>query len=444
MLKIKSFTIKNLILPLADRAMRTNLKSSYSHLEKLSKLTKEELTLWQSKKLNELITHAYYHTSYYKQIFDDIGLSPRDVRSVNDLSLLPVLTKENIKSNFENLIPDNIQLYPFKESATGGSTGNPMTYYLDNRSWSMINANAIFNWEKTGYTYGSKFIALGSTSLFVNKKSSLKHQLYYKIKNKVGLNGINMSADVCSSYLKIIASQKIEFIYGYASSIYLLADFALKNNIKTNIKACFPTSEVLTSHYRSIIESAFQCQVLNGYGANDGGINAFEQRDGFFDVGYNSLIRIDDPTFIKEGSALITDLFNYSMPLINYNVGDEIVINEISNKSYDYNGQIINKIKGRTSDILFFPNGRSITGPGFTVLFKDIPVDYYCIEKKTSYSVICWITKLSDYTSQHRLIIERTLRYQIGEEIKIEIKTTKTPFVSKSGKRLYFIDSTIN
>lgn len=310
-------------------------------------------------------------------------------------------------------------------------------------SWNFINANYINHWDKTNYNYGDKYITLGSSSLFVNKKPSLQHKIYYYLKGKIGLNGINMSNEVCKNYLNFIKKKKINYIYGYASAIYILAKYALENNLNININACFPTSEILTELYRESIIKAFSCEIVNCYGAHDGGITAFEHKKGYFEVGYNTIIRLKEKDKNNTGSALLTDLFNYAMPLINYKLGDELQINEEKNNMFLYNGQIINKLLGRTSEIIKLENGRILTGPGFTILFKDISVEYYCIEKTSPNSIICWIIKLPEYNYIQENLIMHTLKKQVGKEIDIKIQETNKPFLNNSGKRQYFKDSTL-
>jgi len=441
--KFKSLLIKSIVLPLADKAMKTSISASIKQIKRMRQFSNTEIETWQNLQLKKLVYHAYTHTEYYKSLFDKNHINPNDIQTINDLEKLPVLTKSDVRNNFKKLIPKNIKNIPHKKASTGGSTGDPMPYLLDHKSWSFSNANNINNWEKTDYRYGDKFIALGSTSLFVDKKPSLKHRLYYKLKNKVGLNGVNMSDEVCRDYIKLIKENKIRFIYGYASAIYLLAKWIIENNETTNIKSCFTTSEVLTSQFRKTIFNAFQCKIVDCYGAHDGGITAFAHEEGFFEVSYNSIVRFENSDTDGNGPVLLTDLLNYAMPLINYKLGDELLIDDKQNEQYSYNGQIINKVMGRTSDIIYLENGNILTGPGFTILFKDIPAEYYCIEKTISSSIICWVIKLPAYNNEHEKTIMQTLKKQAGSDTKIEIKYTDTPFVSKSGKRKYMIDNSI-
>ena len=291
MSKRYSNVLKRMILPLGDVVMGTNLKAYYQLIIKMQTWSKDEIFNWQNTRLHDLISHAYSNTDYYHNIFNKNGINPHDIKTIEDLEIIPDLTKKDIINNFEKLIPKNIQRIRHIVSSTGGSTGDPMKFLLDKDSWSFSNANNIINWERTSYNYGDKFIALGSTSINVDGKLSLKHRLYYKLKNKIALSGINMSDEVCKEYLTFIINHKIKYVYGYASAIYLLARYAKANNIYPSIDACFPTSEILTPVYRETIERAFSCKIVNCYGAHDGGITAFEHQKDFFEVGYNSIDR---------------------------------------------------------------------------------------------------------------------------------------------------------
>jgi phenylacetate-CoA ligase len=441
MSKIYAKTLKTVVLPLLDKVMKTRMSYMYNQIRSLEQLDREEILVWQNDRLQQLVEHAYNNTVFYNRMFKSVGILPRDIRNKEDLGKLPVLTKAIIKENYDELIPQNINLIPHKKSATGGSTGDPLKFLLDNNSWSFSTANKIFNWERLGYNYGDKYIALGSTSLFVNKKKSIKHELYYRLNGKIGLNGIDMSDEICSYYVNIIKRKNIEFVYGYASSIYLLAKYVISNQVMLSISACFPTSEVLTSTYRKTIYEAFNCQIMDCYGASDGGITAFSIEQGYYEVGHNCIVRLDDVCKDDSGSALLTDLYNHALPLINYQIGDELKIRERNAQEYSYNGELLNEVKGRSSDILYFENGKTITGPGFTILFKDIPVDYYCVEKISDQSLICWIIKLPDYSGYHQKILLQTMEKHLGENMAIDIRYIDKPFLSASGKIQYFIDT---
>lgn len=407
----------------------------------MRKYSSYQIDSWQNERLKELINHAYQNTIYYRNVFNGLGMQPDDISTIEDLSALPILTKNDIISNYNDIIPKNIYKISYKHSSTGGSSGDPLKYLLDLRSWSYSNANTIQNWERTDYNYGDRYVALGSTSLFVDKNPSIKHRLYYGLKNKIGLNGINMSRDVCERYIKLIKKQNIKYIYGYASAIYMLAQWVIDNGEYISIKACFTTSEVLSNRYRNTIAAAFQCKIVDCYGAHDGGITAYAHDEGNFEVGYNCLVRVENMNNQLSGSALLTDLLNYAMPLINYKLGDEITIGDTLRKTY--NGTIIKQVLGRSTDIIQFRNGNALTAPGFSILFKDLPVDYYCIEKACNQMIICHIIKQPGYNSNHEYIIISSISKQAGDDIKVTLNYTDEVRYTKSGKRQYFVDNTL-
>jgi phenylacetate-CoA ligase len=431
-----SWLLKKGVLPIADKVMGTSVSSKLNQIQNMEQWSRDRVEEWHDKKLQAIIHHAYNNTAYYKQLFDKQGLKPSDIQSRSDLSKVPILTKKDIRENFEKIVPLNVQTIPHKKAATGGSTGEPLKYYLDLESWSFSNANKIYNWEKTGYKYGDKHIALGSTSLFIEDSKSLKHKIYYGFKNKIGLNGVNMSADVCAKYVELLKKEKVKYIYGYASSIYLLAKYVSEKDLEMDIKACYTTSEILTDSFRSKIKEAFNCIIVDCYGAHDGGITAFSHKKELFELSYNSIIRQKKRTEEGIGSVLVTDLLNYALPFINYELGDEVLINE--NLENTYNGQTINKVLGRSSDVIELENGDVLTGPGFTILFKDLPVEYYSIEKKGDNHIKCQIKKLDKFNEMHYNVIESTFNKHLGKNSTIEITFTEEFELTKSGKLKYF------
>lgn len=436
---MKSSILKYLILPLADKAMSTQIFKYYSLIKSLNGEDREKIVRWQNDKLKELIYHAYNYTQYYNHLFNTLKIKPDEIKIKNDLEKIPILTKDIIRNNHKTIISKDLHSLKYKRTATGGSTGNPLKYLLDNRSWSYSTANTTYYWEKTGYSYGDPYLALGSTSLFVEKKKSFKHLIYYKLKNKIVFNGVNMSEEAISECIKLIRKKRIKYIYGYASAIYLLAKYALEKNISLQINACFPTSEVLTDNYRNIIQKAFNCIIMDSYGAHDGGITAFEVKHGFYEVGYNSIVRLSEVNEEGVSEILITDLFNYAMPLINYKIGDSFLIDHRKNKNHPYNGQVINKIYGRTSDLIQLENGRTLTGPGFTILFKDLNVEAYQIKKIGPLELLCLIKTDKNYSSADENRILSTFKKQAGADCKINIKHVDSFKLSPSGKKSYFM-----
>tara|TARA_Y100001954_G_scaffold157036_1_gene166839 strand:+ start:6200 stop:7534 length:1335 start_codon:yes stop_codon:yes gene_type:complete len=432
---------KSLFLPLADKLMGTNIVRYYREIKQMTTWNKEEIKKWRSLKLQKLIQHAYYNTVYYKNLFDSNKINPNEIRSIEDLSKLPPLTKDLAKENYNDLIPNNISRIKYIRKNTGGSTGDPFNYLLDKRSWSYIVAENWHNWERIGYKMGNNYIALGSHSILPSgNKKSIKHNIYYWLKGKKPINALNMSKEASKKHLVYIKKNNYQYVYGYASSIFLLAKAALENNIDSKfIKGCITTSEILTDYYRSTIKEAFQCDIIDNYGAADGGVNAFKVNEGDFNVGYNCIVRVGEKVnSIDTGGILqVTDLYNYAMPFINYQLGDSAIISMDNHN--DYNGQVLSKVFGRSSDVIELSNGNVLTGPGFTIFFKDVDVEAYSVKQTGNLELTIQIKENSNYIPENDKLIIQTMKKYAGSDCKIVLQKVDKFDLLKSGKRKYFI-----
>jgi len=418
-------------MPLADRAMGTSISIYWKEIPKMHTWSSDDIIRWQNDKFRKLVKAAYENTVYYRKVMNEIGIVPSDINGLNDVRLFPMLSKHTVKAHYHDILSKQSHTMKYSIKSTGGSTGDPLTFAQGFDSWSFVTANNIVNWENNGYRYGDTFFALGSTSIHVGKKKSLKHNIYYSLKNKRAMSGINLTDDVMSKYLEYLSMHRIKFIYGYASSIYLLAKFAKQTGFQGRIKCCFPTSEVLTDQYYSAIKDAFACPILDSYGASDGSIS-------LYNVGYNSYVSDHDDEIESMKSMLVTDVLSTVFPLINYQIGDRV---ELGHVSKEYNGQTIKRILGRTSEVIELDNGARITGPGFTVLFHGIPIEYYCIEKKSGNCVLCHVVPEKEFNLSHEEYIRNCIQNQVGHGVDVAVDRIEVPFLSSSGKRMYVINS---
>ena len=426
------------ILPLAEYIKGTCSSKWYYKIKEMNTWSKNEIIEWQNYELKKFIKHAYDHTVYYRELFDSLNLKPNDIKTIEDLKKLPVLSKETIKLRKDDFIPDNLKSIKHRSGKTGGTTGEPMFYNCDEEVWGYITAAKRIAWKTTPFRFGDKFIALGSASLF-KKKPSFPRRIYDLIRNEIALNSLNLSNELCLEYINRIKKEKIYFIYGYASAVYLLAKYALDNDIDMSfIKGAFTTSENLTDVYRNTIETAFHCRVMDCYGCRDAGLAAYEIKPNEYYVGYNSIMEIVNSYGDGMGTLLSTNILNYSFPLIRYNFGDDA---KLATYNTEYNGQVITKVLGRTSDVIRLGNGKVLTTPGFTVLMKDFDVVAYDIQKIDDLEVKVQIQKIDElYTTEQEKLIMSEIQRFIGDDCKLSIEYVDSFSELKNGKRRYFMN----
>ena len=433
---IKEKLILKVVLPIADKAYHTNISHWYDKVSDMISWSPEQIKIWQNANLQSLIKDAYDYTPYYHDLFTEYKIKPSDINTADDLSIIPPLTKQIILDRFDDLVSRKKGIH-YKMKSTGGSTGNPTRYIKDNNSWGFDNAFNIAMWKDTGYKYGDLFLALGSSSIFPTNEKNTIHSLYYKLKGKIPFNAMNMSDERLYECSRLLIKQNIHYIYGYASSIYLLSKYIEDNGLQSqvNIKACFPTSEILTDTYRNTIERVFSCIVSDMYGAHDGGIVAHNIGNGF-KVGYNCIVRTDNMESNCE--AQLTDVLSSSFPFINYKLGDILEIDDGYNDFY--NGQVLKNVVGRTSDIIMLENGRKLTGPGFTILFSKVKILGYRLYKSGEMELTVCIVKDKGYDENDENLIINTLHKHCGEDCNIVLKYCDHIETRANGKNLFFLN----
>lgn len=438
MSKLKESLILNVAFPLADKLMGTCAMKWYRQICRMNKWSKEEISNWQNENLQAFVKHAYEHTAYYRRVFDELGLKPSDIQCAEDLKKLPIINKEIVREHFDEIVPDNLSHFKYRKAKTGGTTGEPMQYYCDENTWGYVTAAKIYYWTTTAFNYGDAFVALGSSSLF-GKKSSLPRRIYDKMRNEIPMNCVNVTDEICWKYVETIRKRKVRFLYGYAAAIYVFAIFVSEHNVDLHqIEQVFTTSENLPDHYREFIKKTFACDVMDCYGAKDAGITAYEQGYHHYCVGYNVVAEIIHPTSENTGTLLTTNFVNYSFPLIRYQFGDEVAL---SNSSEKYNGQVITKVEGRTSDVMRLANGHHLTATGMAMIMKNFDVKAFAIDKVGENYVELKIETVAEkYNQEQEQRIRDTVSGYLGPDCVLNITYIDHFEPLKNGKRRYFMN----
>ena len=236
-------------------------------LDELSKsqwLQYDTLLNYRLENLRNICDYAYHNTSYYNSLFNSIGLTNfADIRSLDDFKQIPVLTKEQIQKSLPEL--SAIQRGDLLLYQTGGSTGIPLEFYgnkeyLQKHKWAS-NTRA---YSQGGYKLGEKMAVIWGFDNDIpkrNLKGQIRNRLTY---NFLELNSFNLTQESVIYFVKELNRKRVAYIKGYASSLYEVADFMLKNNLtlKYDVKAVYSEAERLDDVKCAKIERAFKCKVF--------------------------------------------------------------------------------------------------------------------------------------------------------------------------------------
>lgn len=322
----------------------------------------------QEKQLKEMINFAYKNVPYYHKLFNNLKLDPSNIRTIDDLEKLPILTKDIIKQNLEAFKPINLDSMKYYPNATSGSTGTNLQFRLLKYDRFLHGALLYRGWGYAGYELGDKMVFLAGSSLDIGYKPFVVKRAHEISRNIRKFSSFDMGIEDMQQYAKIINSFKPKFIRGYASSINLFANFLDDNEVDIiKPQAVFSTAEKLMPNMRENIQNVFGCKVYDAYGLNDGGLGAYEcsEHSGLHIDTERSIMEVVDDNYQQlengVGGILATSLHNYAMPFIRYDTGD---IGHIISDSCGCGrgSKLLKEVRGRTADFLLTPEGKYVHG----------------------------------------------------------------------------------
>jgi phenylacetate-CoA ligase len=235
---------------------------------------------------------------------------------------------------------------------------------------------------------------------------------------------------------------KPDVVIGYTSAMTEFAKYIKSKNIKCHRpNSVIATAEQLFSEQRQILENVFCCPVFNRYGSREVMLIASEceKHNGLhmnIDNLYIEILRNGKPANPGEmGEVVITDLFNYGMPFIRYQIGDYAVPSQ-SACTCGRGLPLLKEISGRTFDAIITLDGRKLTGLYFTHLMGNISgIEQFQIIQKRRDHLLVKIVKNNLYSESTTKQINEELTKIMGPKVTIEINfVDKIPFLD-SGKR---------
>lgn len=422
---------------------RSDSLKYYAELERSQYLPAEEIRGIQLVRLNALLNHAYDNVPYYRRRFSEAGLKPSDIKTTDDLVKLPILTKEDVRANFRDLVAVNFPRVKMLPYSTSGSTGKPLRFYITKEANARRQANLHRAYKWCGFKKGDMIAYIWSIKRgFWAKQISNLHLSMFL--GRIYLDPLNMSQVEMKHFVTRIKRFKPSLIVAYPSAAHILADYIKSNNIKGFIpKAVITGGEMLLDYQRQAIRQAFGREVFDGYGSRETGLIAHQcpGHNGYHICAESLILE-----FVKDGKAVpegemgktvVTDLTNYAMPFIRYEIGDLGVLTS-GKCRYGINLPLMKSIEGCIFDIIVTKD-KLISSTALHHIFNDLPINQYQIVQETENEILVKIVKGDGYTESITKNLLKLLPKHISQNAKFHIIFTDHIPLAPSGKHRYVI-----
>lgn len=308
--------------------MSTTLTSG-TGLHPEEQLTRAELEALQLERLQWTVRHAYDNVPLYREKFDDAGVHPNDIHTLDDIRKFPFTTKEDLRKSY----PYGMFAVPKEEvrriHASSGTTGRPTVVgYTQNDldNWADLIARSLYasgvrpGWRvHNAYGYGLFTGGLGAHAGI----------------ERLGCTVIPMSGGQTEKQVQLITDFEPDAIMCTPSYLLTIADAFDAAGIdprSTSLKVAICGAEPWTDAMRAELEQRMNLKAVDIYGLSEVmgpgvGNECVDTQDGphlwedhfLPEILDEDLLPVADGT---EGELVFTTLTKEAFPVIRYRTRD--------------------------------------------------------------------------------------------------------------------------
>jgi phenylacetate-CoA ligase len=415
-------------------------------LEQSQNLSRDEIVSMQTKHLNRLLASAMSHSPWHAGRLRAAGLAEavRDgAVTLADLARLPTMNKRDARDNVEQLVWRAVPGGVFKYT-TGGSSGEPLIFYFGRARQAADAAGRLRARRWWGVQPGEREVYLWGAPVELNKTDRIK-TLRDRLVNQLLLNAFEMSPARMDDYLVSLQAWNPKAVYGYASSLALLAAHAESRGIRPKLSALrvvSATGEPLFPHQRELIERVFGVPVSIEYGARDAGLMALQSPDGtLLQMSETHLIEVLDDVGnqVEEGEAVITSLVSEAQPFIRYRTGD--VVRRSGKADPGGRGlEVLDAVIGRQTDFIVAADGRIMHALAVIYVLRAIPgVGQFKLIQHAVDRMEVQVVPDARWNDDARTAVIQGLRARLGSTLNVDLKLQDAIAPEASGKHRYVV-----
>lgn len=324
-----------------------------------------ELGALRNSRLAAMVDHALLHVPFYRELGRRLDLRPGDVKQPQDLAVFPVLRKDVLRLRRHEFTADNVDTSGAREVSTSGTSGEPVRLLMDRDANCLEFVYYWRHWGWGGFRLGDKFAELGSHYFLTRPRLGDRPWCWQPHLRRLILNSGRLSSASAREMAAAVNRFRPRFLKGTASSLYFFARSLQDAGINhLEFRCVFSTGESLLPAYRKVMEEVFGCRALDSYGHMERTVAVSECPEGGLHINTDYGVLQIDAEGDGNGSGgypvLGTGLHNWVMPLIRYEVGDQVELEDGScpcGRSFP----LVRRLLGRSRDVIITPDGRYVT-----------------------------------------------------------------------------------
>ena len=440
-MSVYNFLAEKVMLPLGDIVTNRSMASQIAFLERSQWWSAEELRAFQEERLRILIQHAWDNVPYWREVMKARKLQPQDIRNIEDLHKLPVLTKDEFKANYPHkMMARNQQPKSYYSAQSSGSTGTPIQYRISREASGLNKACNLRGWGWMGFRLGDKLIKVSQ-----NKRGSFEKRLQDRI-NRCLLIHQTYTQENLERFAKALQQFKPDFLRSYPDPLLFFSSQIDRMRVQLPpLRGINTTGNTLFPEVREQAERVFGTRIFDSYSC-ESGANVFECSThecyhSSMEYGITEIVD-DNGQEVPDGGKgrlLSTDLWNFATPFIRYDSKD-IVVKADKPCSCGRALLPIKQILGRDNDILVTPDGQFMIAQTFTTYFKYIPsvCQFQVVQNEPDHLLFKLVVQ-SDYPPGQTQAIINEWTHRVNGAMRVEVQLVEDIPPLPSGKLRFLI-----
>jgi phenylacetate-CoA ligase len=309
--------------------MSTTMSIPTAALDPEELLSRDGIRALQLERLQWTVRHAYENVPLYTRKLDDAGVAPADIRSLDDVRLLPFTTKEDLRQTY----PFGMFAVPMADvrriHASSGTTGRPTVVGYtqgDLDRWASLVARSL---RAAGVRPGMKVHNAYGYGLFTGGLGA------HAGIERLGATVIPMSGGQTARQVQLIRDFEPDVIMCTPSYLLTIADAMAEAGIdpaSTSLRVAVLGAEPWTNEMRAELERRLNLDAVDIYGLSEVmgpgvGNECVETKDGphLWEDHFLPEIIDDDGTPLPDGERgelVFTSLTKEAFPVLRYRTRD--------------------------------------------------------------------------------------------------------------------------
>jgi phenylacetate-CoA ligase len=395
----------------------------------------------QLAELQRVVRDAWDHAPAWRALYERAGVTPDDLRTLDDVARLPLVDKTSVRADLEGF---SIAMDGRTRTSTGGSTGIPFELYRDPRAFARELASKAHQYERIGWREGDRQLVLRGLPI-----ETPDHMTLVEPFSELRCSSYHLVPETMERY------RQAAFEYGpawqrcYPSSGHLFAQFLESTGRPfPPLQGILCASENLYDSQKALLARVFRTRVFSHYGHYElavlGGF--CEHRDTYHllpQYGYAELVGPGGTAVTgagRIGEIVGTSFINRGTPLIRYRTGDVARLDGWECAACGRPYQVWSRIEGRLHEFIVTNAGRLISMTALNAhddTFDDVRQFQY-VQERAGEVRLDYVPRGAWDQAVDARIAER-LRPKLGSDITLRIRPVETIEVTARGKHRFLV-----